>query len=460
MTGLTGGTPFLYVSDYAYHDTNNNNNDIPENGETINLGLAIANPSTVELNNVSVDISCDDTQIEVTQSHTESATIPAEGSFVTGNAGTFVVSDTAIDQSRILIHVTCAADGNTWTTDLPLYISAPVMEFADITVDDSEGDNNGFIDPGERVIVHINGKNTGHAIAPDAFLTVTCLEEGLILDDSTINIGDVEAGEDFTADLVVTADPDIWGGTVFHFVLALNTGAYTTELLHTFSVGTALETFETGDFSFLGWAQDGDLPWGFTDEEAHTGTYSARSGAIGDDEVTKLYIYADIFVDGEISFWFKTSTQYHCDYFAFYIDNKKKDWWSGENDWTNVSYDLTAGHHCFLWLYDKNRQNQSGSDCAWIDDITFPRASIVNSVEEVVTKKGNALYPNPSTGCFTLELEEESNVNIFNVYGQTVMRLSQVSGSQHIDLSHMPKGLYFVQIQNESNIEIKKLTIE
>lgn len=197
-----------------------------------------------------------------------------------------------------------------------------------------------------------------------------------------------------------------------------------------------------------------------TDEEAHTGTYSARSGAIGDDEVTKLYIYADIFVDGEISFWFKTSTQYHCDYFAFYIDNKKKDWWSGENDWTNVSYDLPAGHHCFLWLYDKNRQNQSGSDCAWIDDITFPRASIVNSVEEVVTKKGNALYPNPSTGCFTLELEEESNVNIFNVYGQTVMRLSQVSGSQHIDLSHMPKGLYFVQIQNESNIEIKKLTIE
>ncbi len=457
MTGLTEGEPFLYVTGHAYHDTNNN---IPENGETIMLGLTVVNPSTTDINNVSVDITCDDPQIEVTQGHAEYATIPAQGNIVAGNAGTFVVSDTAIDQSRILLHVTCTADGNVWTTDLPLYLSAPVMQFADIVIDDSEGDGNGFIDPGERVIVHVNGKNAGHSIAPDAYLTVTCLEEGLTLDDNTINIGDVEAGEDFTADLVVTADPDIWGGTVFHFDMSLHTGAYVTEKQHTFSVGTALETFETGDFSFLEWAQDGDLPWVVTDEEAHSGTYSARSGAIDDDEVTKLYIYADIFVDGEISFWFKTSTQYHSDYFAFYVDGKKKDWWSGENDWTYISYDLLAGHHSFMWLYDKNRQNQAGADCVWIDDITFPRASIVNGVEEVVTKKEHALYPNPSTGSFTLELLEESDVNIYDVLGQNVMSLHKVAGTQHIDLSHMPKGLYFVQIQNESNIEIKKLTIE
>ena len=374
--------------------------------------------------------------------------------------GAIDIADNIPDQTLFTLDFTTYVGDVTHTTQKSFLALAPNLQFTEIEVDDSEGDGNGFIDPGERVIVHINGKNMGHALAPDAYLTVTCLEEGLVLDNNTIEIGDVAAGEDFTADLVVTADDDIWGGTVFHFDMAFHTEAYTTELLHTFSVGTALETFETGDFSFLEWAHDGDLPWVVTDEEAHSGTYSARTGAIDDDEVTKLYIFADIFIDGEISFWFKTSTQYHSDYFAFYIDGKMKDWWSGENDWTNISYDIEAGHHCFLWLYDKNRQNQAGADCAWVDDITFPRASIVNGVEEVVTKEDNRLYPNPTSGSFTLELKGESTVNIYNVLGQNIMSLSRVAGTQHIDLGNAPKGMYFVQIESDGNLEVKKLTIE
>lgn len=458
LTGLTDESPFLFVADYNYQDANGNG--ITEYGETINLTLTVANPSLVDIDNVTVDITCDDPQIEVTQRHSEYGTIPAESNIVTSNGGTFVISDAAIDQSRVLLHLTCASEDNAWTTDIPLYISAPVLQFTDLVIDDSEGNGNNFIDQGERVIIHINGKNAGHAVAPDAYLTVTCLEEGLYLEDNAINIGELGIGEDFTAEFAVIADNDILGGTVFHFEMVLHAGAYTAELYHNFPVGTALETFETGDFSFLEWAHDGDQPWMVTDEDAHSGTYCARSGAIADDEVTKLYIFADTFDDGEISFWFKTSTQYHSDYLAFFIDGKKKEWWSGENDWTYTSYELTAGHHRFLWLYDKSRENQAGSDCAWIDDITFPRASIVNAVEESVTKKNNVLYPNPSTGHFTLELEEESQVNIYNVLGQIVMTMNNVDGTQHIDLGNAPKGLYFVQIESGNSIDIKKITIE
>ncbi len=453
VTGFNSGEAFVY------------GDIISLNGDAIFgtsclVSMDIFNKGDVSAFLVEADISTENEYITVIPSNFIISELPANSTEHSDNGAQIQIADNVPDQTIFTLDLTTYVGDITHTTQKSFLALAPNLQFANFEIDDSEGDNNGFIDPGERVIMHINGKNLGHATAPDAYLTVTCLEEGLVIDDNTINIGEVGAGEDFTADLVVTADPDIWGGTIFHFELALHTGAYATELSHTFSVGTALETFETGDFSFLEWAQDGDLPWIVTDEEAHSGTYSARSGAIDDDEVTKLYIYADIFVDGEISFWFKTSTQYHSDYFAFYIDGKKKDWWSGENDWTYISYDLTAGHHCFLWLYDKNRQNQSGADCVWIDDITFPRASIVNDVEEVVTKKGNALYPNPSTGSFTIELEEESDVNIYDVLGQSVMSLSKVSGTQHIDLDNAPKGLYVVQIQNGNNIEIKKLTIE
>ena len=142
------------------------------------------------------------------------------------------------------------------------------------------------------------------------------------------------------------------------------------------------------------------------------------------------------------------------------MDGGKKDWWSGENDWTFVSYDFEAGSHVFQWIYDKNSSGQAGSDCAWIDDITLPRTCVVTGIEEVVVKKSNILYPNPTTGRFTIELDEESNVSVFNTLGQNMMSLNKVSGLQQVSLENAHRGMYFVRIQSGNSIETKKLIIE
>ena len=452
VTGFNSGEAFVYGDIIALDDD-------ATFGTSRLVSMDIYNKGDVSAFLVEADINTESEYITVIPSNFIIAELAANSTEHSDNGAQIQIANNIPDQTIFTLNLNTYVGDETHTTQKSYLALAPNLQFGEFDIDDSQGDNNGFIDPGERVVMHINGKNIGHAIAPNTYLTATCLEDGIHLEESNIHIGQVAADEDFTADLVISADNDIIGGSIFHLDLAFHYGAYTTDLPHTFSVGTALETFESGDFSFLEWSHDGDLPWVITDEEAHTGTYCARTGAIGDDEVTKLYIFADTYVDGEISFWFKTSTQLRADYLAFFIDGRKQDWWSGENDWTYTSYELTAGSHSFLWLYDKNPRNQSGSDCAWIDDITFPRASIVNDVQEVVTKS-NSLYPNPTTGCFTLELEEESNVNIYNVFGQVVMTMSRVSGTQSIDLGNAPKGLYFVQIENENTTEIKKVTIE
>ena len=452
VTGFNSGEAFVYGDIIALDDD-------ATFGTSRLVSMDIYNKGDVSAFLVEADINTESEYITVIPSNFIIAELAANSTEHSDNGAQIQIANNIPDQTIFTLNLNTYVGDETHTTQKSYLALAPNLQFGEFDIDDSQGDNNGFIDPGERVVMHINGKNIGHAIAPNTYLTATCLEDGIHLEESNIHIGQVGADEDFTADLVISADNDIIGGSIFHLDLAFHYGAYTTDLPHTFSVGTALETFESGDFSFLEWSHDGDLPWVITDEEAHTGTYCARTGAIGDDEVTKLYIFADTYVDGEISFWFKTSTQLRADYLAFFIDGRKQDWWSGENDWTYTSYELTAGSHSFLWLYDKNPRNQSGSDCAWIDDITFPRASIVNDVQEVVTKS-NSLYPNPTTGCFTLELEEESNVNIYNVFGQVVMTMSRVSGTQSIDLGNAPKGLYFVQIENENTTEIKKVTIE
>ena len=374
--------------------------------------------------------------------------------------GMIDIADNIPDQTIFTLALTTYVGEVAHTTQKSFLALAPNLQFAEIEVDDSQGDQNGFVDPGERIVLHINGENLGHALAEGTTMTVSCPDNRIQIEENTIQIGNVDAGNDFTADLVLIADEDIIGGTVFHLDLNFITGAYTTHYDFALAVGVAVETFESGDFSFLEWEHAGDQHWFVTDDDAHTGTYSARSGAIGDDEVTKLLIYADIINDGEISFWFKTSTEYHKDYFAFFMDGKRKEWWSGENDWTFASYDFEGGSHVFEWLYDKNRNGQDGEDCAWIDDITFPRTCVITKVEEIVAQRKNEIYPNPTTGSFTIELAEKSDVTIYNVLGQHVMRLDKVSGVQQINLSSVPKGLYFVQIQNGNNHEIKKMVIE
>ena len=275
-----------------------------------------------------------------------------------------------------------------------------------------------------------------------------------------MQLGDVDQDGNFIAEVSFTSDFDILGGTLFYINLGLYTGAYETTFVYNFSIGVAVETFESGDFSFVEWEHAGDAHWFITDEEAHNGTYSARSGEIGDDEVTYLKIYANILNDGEISFWFKTSTELRRDLFAFFMDGRKMDWWSGENDWTFTSYEFEAGHHVFEWFYDKNHNGVAGSDCVWIDDITFPRACIVTKIEEAVVSRENTIYPNPTSGSFTIELVEESNINIYNMLGQNIMSLNKVSGHQNMVLENAPKGLYFVQIQNGNGTEVKKLIVE
>ena len=444
---------------YVYGDIINLSGEA-EYGASRFVSVDFYNKGDVSAFNIYPELSSDCEYISVIPGNIIISEIAANGTEHLEQGGLIKIADNIPDQTIFTLDLTAYTDETAHTTHKSFFAKAPNLQFDSYAVDDSQGDQNGFIDPGEHVVMHINGKNIGHALAAGTTLTVTCPDNSIQIEEPTLQIGNVEAGGGFTADLVLTAADDIIGGTVFHLDMAFQTGAYTFRHDLSFAVGIAVETFESGDFSFLDWEHAGDLHWFVTDEEAHNGTYSARSGAIDDDEVTKLFAYADIFDDGEISFWFKTSTEYHKDLFGFFIDGQKMDLWSGENDWTFVSYSFEAGSHVFEWLYDKNGHGVSGSDCVWIDDITFPRTCIVTKIEETTEKKVNNLYPNPAQGSFTLELAEESNIRIFNILGQEVMHQNKVSGIQQIGLENAPKGLYFVQIQSGSETEVKKLIVE
>jgi hypothetical protein len=131
-----------------------------------------------------------------------------------------------------------------------------------------------------------------------------------------------------------------------------------------------MEGFEEG-FNPLGWAFGGWPYWRISSAVSHAGHQSAQAGAIGDDEQTTLKITLDC-TEGEISFWRKVSCESNWDYLEFFIDGSSKGKWSGEQDWQEVAFPVTAGKRTFTWTYSKDSYGAGGADTAWIDDITFP----------------------------------------------------------------------------------------
>ena len=446
--------PFLYVNDYIYVD-----NDLHEGIMDYELSSTIFNPSVQDISDIDVNLSCNSDFVNITSGHTTIERIGANEEETLYQEMEFSVGNDAPDQARVEFTLTCSTAGQEWTSVLPYYFKTPKLEFTSVVMDDSQGNGNGLIEEGETITLHISGRNAGHRLAQSTQLTAVCDDPQIHIEESTFDLSDLSIGGTFNVDVTFSSDEEVIGGSIFHMMLTLQSYGHTSDYDYTFGVGQAVETFESGDFSFLDWVHQGDLPWTITDEEAYNGQFSARSGAIDDDEVSQLIIYADTYIDSFISFAYKTSTERNKDFLAFFIDGRMMKRWSGENDWDVVRYDLPAGSHVFEWLYDKNTNGVAGADCVWVDDITFPATSIITEVEAFVSEKLNTIYPNPSHGQFTIALTEEGcDITIFNVLGQAVMQRHGVSGYQQVDLQDA--GLYFVQIQSEGKVETLKMVVE
>jgi len=134
------------------------------------------------------------------------------------------------------------------------------------------------------------------------------------------------------------------------------------------------EGFETGDFSKLPWERSGDGHWTIISGEKNSGTHSARAGYIEDDQTSTLAVTLDC-SDGDISFYYRVSSESGYDYLRFYIDGVKQDEWSGEKDWSQVSFPVKSGTRTLEWTYSKDSSSAAGEDTAWIDDIALASES-------------------------------------------------------------------------------------
>jgi hypothetical protein len=84
-------------------------------------------------------------------------------------------------------------------------------------------------------------------------------------------------------------------------------------------------------------------------------------------------------------------------------------------------------------------------------------------VEEINTENEITIIPNPSNDKITISLPAKISNNllsIFNVSGEKVMERQLTDNEIQLDISALPRGVYFVMLQNEKMVEVGKMVKE
>mgnify|MGYP000922292211 CR=1 FL=1 len=141
----------------------------------------------------------------------------------------------------------------------------------------------------------------------------------------------------------------------------------TTQTITLVPFATLPEAVEAPDFE---WSTGGNAPWFVDVDCVHTGTTSARSGAIGDNQ--ESWLQANITGPGILAFAWNVSSEPRHDYLRLFIDGEEeKNIFGYPEDWTEEEYRLGFGTHAVRWVYEKDSTSAILEDCGWLDNVTF-----------------------------------------------------------------------------------------
>jgi len=469
----TDGSNYLVIDDYSVISGDDN---VIEFGETVYLSIDIKSLGEETITGADMLITINDEFIILIDS------IEPLGDFEPGeiksftNAFNFDVSNSVPDEYEIDLNTLISDDfGDSWSSHIFLTAFAPEIFAVNVTVDDGA---NGCLDPGETADLIINLKNNGGADAENIIATLLSINLYITINSNTAGLSSLNANSNGDVTFNITASDQIPIGYIIEFTVNIQAdGDYTSSSQAYVVVGLMSEGFETGDFSSYPWSFTGDAEWTIDNTTLFEGSYSARSGNIGDLQSSSLFLEAFVLGGGEIKFYKKVSSEANYDYLRFYIDGIEKGSWAGEQNWSEETYPVDAGLHSFTWTYEKDQSVSNGSDCGWVDFITFPSfgdpnpqlaydpSSFVFTIgNEIITDTMTITNEGAGPLLYTIEVVDTAGNPVVWIIPEIQNGGLNAGSSNEIlvdfDATELEEGLYHVEIiitdhmSNEYNIPV------
>lgn len=239
----------------------------------------------------------------------------------------------------------------------------------------------------------------------------------------------------------------------------------------------AVENFESESGSSYGWKKDNDFPWEIDSSTAHSGNKCLRSASVGNSQRSSVALDIHTLVDDSITFYYSVSSE-GSDWLYFYIDGQRRGYWSGNSGWKRYARHLPAGNHHLEWIYQKDASGQERSDCAWIDDISFPLAlwptkcgsSVQDTTQSIGfstisnTTQTLSMVPNPASSAVWIETTpagETRQIAVYNTAGEKVDEffIAPNCNRTQYSIAHLRLGIYLIVLKSSQGISSCKLSV-
>jgi PKD repeat protein len=430
--------PYIVQTAVSLNDISGNNNGIMETSETILAGISVENVGVETADNVTVTISSTDEFVSITDNYEAYGSIAAGETVTIPDGFTWVVADNIPDQHIVSFELSATDGFQTWITYYTLTGFAPLLEAGSITIVDSDGNNNGRLDPGETADIHIETFNNGSFVAIATTGLLSTSSGYITLNNTAFDFGSIEAGTMEEAVFSISVSPDAPVGTAIVFTFYINSGGYAVEHEYAVTIGLIVEDWETGNMSQFDWQTGGNSNWAVSTQNPYEGTYCIKSGSLGDNQSNWLSLTYDVLTADSVSFWYKVSSESSYDFLRFYIDNTELAAWSGEAGWARIAFAVTTGSHTFKWEYDKDYSVAGGSDCSWVDFIVFPAAvfdaSFTASATDICEGESVNFYDSSSGNAISWEWTFEGGTPATSTLQNPVV-MYEIAGTYDVSLT-------------------------
>ena len=279
--------PYVVQQAFTLNDnTGGNGNGMMDYGESTMLSLTVENVGVEQADNVVVTLSTTDEFITITDGEETYGSIAAGGTLLIDDGFAFDVANDIPDGHLVSFEVTATDGTDTWVSYTSVQGHAPVLEYVDFEIDDSSGNNNGKIDPGETVDITIEIENTGTSEAYNIMGEIDVVDPYLSVVSATGDFGDLTGGSTNTATFSVAANASTPAG---HLVTI------------DFAMAADLDITGSGEFDVV----IGQIPVMILDLDANNNSAPGMEAALADMDVAyevlnsfpaDLNLYSTIFV--------------------------------------------------------------------------------------------------------------------------------------------------------------------
>ncbi len=440
-------------------------------GETYKLRLSLRNVGEETVGKVEADLFSDDRYLTVEDGrYTLTTPLQAGEEKVLDHSFVMKVGTHVPNNHRLAYGVRLVLDDTSQeasTREFHVRAEAPELKVVAFRIDDSSGSKpNGVLDNGETVKGTIQVMNMSRIKASDVKVKVSSSSDFLILPDEEMELGDLDGQQGKELSFSYGARQ---AGVYYAFYWLDFTfeskGRTSKDSVRSY-IEPVVETFESGDFTFVDWDKSSD--WEIDGNKFHGGKFSAASKTIADNESSSLKINVNVPVNDRVGFYYLTSSEVLHDvlgdFLEFYIDGKRQGRWAGETAaWGYAEYPLAAGPHTLEWRYKKDASDAQGADKVWIDDVRLPvgtHAPVGVANEDRQGEGGNeGFLRSVSYAEGTLRVAYDTDkprtgsLYVVDVNGRRLKTLAkawQVQGRGQADLvlGKVPAGVYLLVFEN------------